>query len=286
MLEVVRCVVGECPWWDAETQTLYFIDVAEGRIFKYNERTGETSQEVIEGQIGSLALTSNGGQIIAVENRVVLRDATSGQLEVLAHMTSMDETVRLNDGKVDRRGRFIVGAVDRGLKRDSVLGELYSIDIDGRVSILDNGFSCVNGPCWSPDDRTFYVADSLRQVVYAYDYDVERGSISNKRTFVNTEEFGGMPDGATVDAEGCLWTALPRAGKVACFRPDGVLERFIEVPMSWPSSLMFGGSDLTKLFVTSIHSDVVKSPHEPQSGFTFVVDGLGVRGVAESRFRG
>ena len=117
-------------------------------------------------------------------------------------------------------------------------------------------------------------------------YDPATGAASSRRVFVDTREFGGMPDGATVDADGRIWMALFRAGKVGVFHPDGKLDRLIDLPVKLVSSVAFGGPDLDRLFVTSLDPSFMNEPAEPGGGDLFVIDGLGARGLPEPLYAG
>jgi sugar lactone lactonase YvrE len=103
---------------------------------------------------------------------------------------------------------------------------------------------------------------------------------------VDTGPYNSAPDGATVDAEGCLWVALIQTGKIARFTPRGELDRLIDAPTDLPSCVAFGGPDLSTLYVTSIKdsgSGRMISKH-PDGGFLFAIEGIGVSGLAEARF--
>src|SRR5262249_22678119 len=126
----------------------------------------------------------------------------------------------------------------------------------------------------------------FRCITYAYDYDPDTGRATNRRLFADTRELGGMPDGATVDSDGLLWMALYTGGKLAAFRPDGKIERIIDMPVSQPASVMFGGPDLDQLYVVTIDPASCGQPAEDGAGCTFLIEGLGVRGVPEPRYRG
>ena len=159
----------------------------------------------------------------------------------------------------------------------------------GAAIKLDEGIVCSNGPCWSPDGRTFYFADTLRAEIWAYDYDVVTGTASNRRVFCSFPRCGlkGLPDGATVDAEGFVWSVNVYEGKLARFSPDGTLDRIIGLPVESTTSLSFGGPGLDIAYVTSMARAVngVK-PKEREAGGLFAVHGLGVRGLPEPRFAG
>ena len=135
---------------------------------------------------------------------------------------------RLNDGKVDRRGRFFAGSMDT--MEEGPSGGLYRLDPDFSVTRIDSGIICSNGPCWSPDDRTFYFADTWTGEIWAYDYDIATGAATNRRTFVRVDTSkGGAADGSTVDAEGYLWNALVYDGRLVRYAPDGTVDRIIDM---------------------------------------------------------
>jgi sugar lactone lactonase YvrE len=286
-IDVPRCLVGEGPVWDVAEQALYLVDILGRKLHRHEPATGAVRSWEVEKPIGSMALRAGGGVIVALPDGVHTLDLETGETQPFACETGLDPRLQFNDGKVDRRGRFVVGTTDTKITDD--LGQVYSVGADGSLSVIDRGIVISNGPCWSPDDRTFYFADSKSFVIYAYDYDIETGRVSNKREWVNTREFGGFPDGTTVDAEGRVWSALCEAGKVVAWDASGKVVQVIDFPVRLTSSVMFGGPQLDQLYVTSIDPSALpflKMDAEPLAGETFVVEGLGVRGVPEPRFAG
>jgi L-arabinonolactonase len=200
---------------------------------------------------------------------------------------------RLNDGKVDRRGRFFAGGMDD--KEELAICGLWRLDPNMNVSLAYRGIICTNGPCWSPDDRTFYLADTFQQEYWAWDYDIETGTLANKRTFVNSKGLPGVADGSTVDAEGFLWNAELVTGDLVRYAPDGTIDRKIGMPVRNITSVNFGGDKLDEIYVTSmarvdhpaVH-DHFAAETKPQfgAGSLFRITGLGIRGVPEPRFGG
>ena len=154
------------------------------------------------------------------------------------------------------------------------------------VRKLDSGVTFSNSPCFSPDGRTLYFADSFLYSLYAYDYDPETGEVSNRRLFADTRPLGGMPDGSTVDADGLVWMAVFETGKIAAFRPDGSVERLVDVPVKLVSSVAFGGPDLDRLYFTCLDPSFMQKPAEVGGGEVHVIDGLGARGLPEPRYAG
>jgi len=282
-LDVPQCSVGEGPVWDVATQTLFWIDILEKKVFRLDPASGQTRVWPVPNIIGSMAVTQDGNAIVALANGVHRLDLATGECRMLASSPDLNEQVQLADGKVDRRGRFIVGSSDRGMKE--ARGKLYALDPGATaLRVIDTDIFLANGPCWSPDDRTFYHADSIRKLIYAYDYDIETGTVTNRRPFASTAELGGIPDGATVDAEGHVWSAICEGGRLVRFRPDGSIERQVPMPLKLPGSVMFGGPKLDRLFVPTLSPAFLGRPADPLDGSTFVVDGLGITGIAEPRF--
>jgi L-arabinonolactonase len=282
-VDVPRCKVGEGPVWDVAEQALYFVDIVDRRLFRHDPATGATCSWETSGIIGSIALRESGGALLALKDGIHALDFASGDMTPLALPGGLDPRAQFNDGKVDRRGRFIVGTTDSQMKLP--LGEIYALDA-GVLRVTDRGICISNGPCWAPDDKTFYFSDSILNTIYAFDYDIDTGAAANRRVFANTADLGGIPDGATVDTDGLMWMAICEGAKVVAFRPDGNVERVIDMPMKLTASVTFGGPKLDMLYVTSIDPSVLGRTAAPDDGYTFVIEGLGVRGIPEPRYVG
>jgi L-arabinonolactonase len=161
------------------------------------------------------------------------------------------------------------------------------VDPDFSVTKVDEGIICSNGPCFSPDDKIFYFQDTWTGDIWAYDYDIETGSVANRRVFATVDgSNGGAADGSTVDADGYLWNALVYDGKLLRFAPDGSLDRVIEMPVKKVTSVNFGGPNMDILFVTSMAKPPL--PRFPGDGVLrgslFAIYDLGIKGVPEPRF--
>ena len=214
-------------------------------------------------------------------------------MELIIEIDADQPRTRLNDGKCDRRGRFFAGGMDD--KEELKICGLWRLDPDLSVTKVEEGIICTNGPCWSPDNRTFYLADTFQQEFWAYDYDIETGNLSNKRVFATTREDPGVADGSTVDEEGFMWNAQVIGGELIRYAPNGSVDRRIGMPVKNITSVMFGGDNLDVLYVTSmarvkhpaVH-DLFTAEVKPQflAGSLFAVTGLGARGLPEPRFGG
>lgn len=284
----VKTTLGEGPVWDVDQQRLYFIDSMDGRVFRCAPDGTDLRAWDVPGKIGSMALRKDGtGAIVSLDKGFWLLDFTSGDCEFLHDPEPDMETTRLNDGKCDRAGRFFAGSMD--MMEEGSKGALYRVDPDLSVTKVDQGIICSNGPCFSPDDKTFYFTDTWSGEVWAYDYDITSGSVSNRRCFTKVDTSkGGAADGATVDSEGFYWMALVYDGRLCRFAPDGSLDREIQMPVKKVTSVQFGGPDMDVLYVTSMAKPPL--PRFPGDGVLrgslFAITGLGVSGIPEPRFGG
>ncbi|WP_282061300.1 SMP-30/gluconolactonase/LRE family protein [Roseobacter litoralis] len=287
VLADVKPLLGEGPLWDTEGERLWFIDSLGCRIFRCTSEGAEMRAWTVPSAIGSMCLRAGGGAIVALTDGFHALDLDSGEIQHIIDPEPDQPDNRLNDGKVDPKGRFLCGSMDTGEAEPT--GTLWRLDADMSLHALEKGIICSNGPCWSPDGQTLYFSDSFSGEISAFDYDVETGCVANRRTFAALPtERGGAPDGATVDGEGGIWSACVFDGRIFRFMPDGTVDRVIEMPVCKVTSVAFGGADLGTLYVTSMaEPPLPKYPGDgPLRGATFRIDGLGVTGRPEPRFAG
>jgi L-arabinonolactonase len=280
----IRNKLGEGPVWDVKEKALYWIDGQAPAIYRFDPATGNSKEWKTPKPIGSLALREKGGAVLALADGFYTFDFNSGEAKLIGSALAKPGTT-FNDGKTDARGRFIAGTLDSKFAGPN--GSVFSLDTSLKVSVIEPAIGCTNGPCFSPDNRTFYCADSVSRIIWAWDYDLATGTVSNKREFVKVKGMGGVPDGASVDAEGNYWSVMAGGGKIACFKPDGTLARTVEVP-SVPivTSVMFGGDNLDVMYTTSIGTKALGMEPGPDGGALLAIKGLGVKGKPEPRFAG
>ena len=278
--------LGEGPLWDVQEQRLYWLDCLGKKIHRCDAvGAGQQSWDVPE-HIGSMALRQKGGAIVALRDGFYSFDFAQATAERIADPDPDKPRIRMNDGKVDRQGRFLAGYMD--YEEREPLCSLFRLGTDHSVQTLERDIICSNGPCFSLDGRTLYFTDSFRRAIYAYDY-ASTGAISNKRVFADFDALGlsGFPDGATVDAEDHVWTVEVFRGRLVRLAPDGTMDRCIGLPVENTTSLTFGGADLDIAYVTSMARPINGNyPREREAGAVFAVHGLGVQGVPEPRFAG
>jgi len=276
-------ILGEGPLWNVKEQAIYWVDILGKQIQRFFP--DEKKYEVFDVplQVGLMAFREQGGLVCGTEDGFYFWEVGSKKMEFIAHPEKGKEGARFNDGKVDRKGRLWAGT----MTPQGATSALYRLDPDLTVSKLVDRVTISNGIGWSPDNTTMYFVDSIRYVINAFDYDHESGAISNRRPFVQLDADFGIPDGLTIDSEGHVWCAIYDGWKVMRYAPTGEVSAQIDMPVSKPSSCMFGGKDLDELYITTIADGL--SPEEkeeqPLAGDLFVVK-TEVSGLPEPDFGG
>lgn len=276
---------GEGPIWCSLDQKFYCVDLLQGKYFKV-DWVNQTSETFDMGQpLGVMALREKGGVVVAIRDGFGFFDESTQSLQLVENSPEKDiSETRMNDGAVDPKGRFFAGTMtyDGGID----IGKLYRLNQDHSWDKLEDNIYITNGMGWSPDGQTFYMIDTFRNVLYAYDYEVNSGNISNRRNHIqwSKEEF---PDGMTIDSEGGFWVAMWEGSKVSHFDKDGTWIENIEIPVLHTTSCCFGGPNLSTLLITTSNlnlSDAEKSAN-PLAGRVFVYE-TNVVGQVEPRFKG
>jgi len=275
-LSTVRAQLGEGPYWDTRDQALFFVDILGSKLWRYDPATEVFQSWDTPAQPSAISRAADDRFVAVLADGFYEFSPDDGRFDVLAKVDFEPGEVQLNDAKVDRQGRFVAGGTT---KRQGRTAALYSFDGE-RVTKLDTGYTICNGPCWSPDGTTFYISDTIPNVIYAYDYDCETGGVSNRRVHSDASLVGGFADGATVDTDGRMWQAFCGEGKILVLNPDGSTHRVLSTGVQWVSSVQFGGPELDKLYVTSFVS-ARPGGDDDNSGYLYVIEDLGVKGIAE-----
>lgn len=287
----VRCVVdcanilGEVPLWDVQEQCLYWVDIEGKKLQRLEHVSGEVQTWNMPERIASFALRDGGGLVVAFASGLAFYDLDTESIDWIARPEAHLPGNRFNEGKVDRKGRFWAGTMDDSLTNRTAA--LYRLDPDLTVTKMQGDIGISNCFVWSRENDRFWLADTLLKRVSRFDYDHESGSITNPCPFIDTTGLDYGPDGGTIDEDGYVWIAMWGGWKVSRFSPDGTLDREIRLPVSRPSSCMFGGPDLSTLYVTTARWDATPGElvEQPLAGGLFAIE-CGVRGLPETRFAG
>ena len=281
-------VCGESPVWAAAEGVLWWVDNVAGVIHRFHPTSGQDEAFAIpHDEVNCIGLRAGGTLVAALRQDVALFDPATGAVERLMNPESDKPLDRFNDGKVDRQGRFWAGTMN-DVHWDQPTGSLYRLDPDGHLHRQWGDVVCANGLGWSPDNRTFYFGESFRYAIFAFDFDADTGSISNRRLFASIDRAGGaFPDGLTVDAEGGVWSVHNAVGRVVRYAPDGSVTHTVALPVPQPTSVIFGGAALDTLYITTSRQGMTPEQlaRYPFSGSLFALR-PGIMGLPEPLYRG
>ena len=235
--------------------------------------------------VGAVAPSEAGDLMLAVHDGFARMDLSTGRVQMVAAVEADRPDQRMNDGKCDPAGRFWAGTM--AIDERGGAGSLYRLDPDGRVHTMLGHVSISNGLDWSDDGRTMYFIDSPTQSVDLFDFDLPTGAIANRRSLVRVGGVHGMPDGLTLDVDGCVWVTLWGGGEVRRYARNGSLAASVRLPTAYPTSCIFGGPDLRDLYITTA---TIKLSYEDRAGQPSA-GGLfrarpGPAGRAPNRFKG
>nr|WP_295110478.1 SMP-30/gluconolactonase/LRE family protein [uncultured Caulobacter sp.] len=241
----LKAALGEGPIWHGDA--LWFVDIKGHKIHRYS-LDGQTTSIDAPEQVTFLApLPDRDGFVVGLKSGLHRYHQALG-FKPLITVEDPALNNRPNDATVDAAGRLWFGTMHDGEATKS--GSLYRMDASG-VARMDKDICITNGPCVSPDGKTFYHTDTLEKIVWAYDL-AEDGTLSNKRPFVNVKLGDDVyPDGTVVDSQGHLWIALWGGFGVIRVSPEGELVARIELPAPNVTKVCFGGPDLNVLFFTT-----------------------------------
>jgi sugar lactone lactonase YvrE len=274
----VECVVdsrdqlGESVLWCSRSERVWWVDVLRAVLHELWWPAGvHRTHQLPFRRLGSIGLRACGGLVLATEQGLFGWDADRGVGARLMAPRWNVETHRLNDGRCDRSGRFWVGSM-----HDTQFipeGQLFSIGPGSNVTAHFGDIIVPNAIAFSPDDCRFYFADTRRYVLWQFDFDIAAGHLGNRRPLIEFGSGPARPDGACVDANGCIWNASYQGASVVRYTPNGVVDTVVPLPVSCPTCVCLGGRDLDTLFVTSASYALPadRAPREPLAGGLFAL---------------
>jgi sugar lactone lactonase YvrE len=247
----VTALLGEGPYWVAEDDCLLWVDILRGQLHRTYFPSGETITLTLEN--ASAAFPAVGGGILTVGGRKLKLHlpAERGEEWVTRLIAEVPprERLRFNDAGVDPAGRVWVGSMHLD-ETDPVAG-LYRLDAGSRLTRILDGVTISNGIAWSPQGTRMYYADSPLRRLDVFDYEPATGEASNRRPFLDLSSLKGVPDGLTMDADGCVWIAFFGGAALARITPGARVDAVLDLPVSQPTSCAFGGPGMTDLYVTT-----------------------------------
>lgn len=264
-------LLGEGLLWEPDRERLVWVDIERCLLRSYRPRDGRLVEVRLAQRPTAVVPREGGGYVVAIESGIAELGDLDGSLQMLVLLEEERPHNRLNDAKCAPDGRLFVGTMhEGGAEREAAL---YRIDGDYSVTLVLSDVSLSNGLGWSPAGDTMYFVDTTTRGVDAFDYVLGSGELRRRRRIVTFTPEDGLPDGMTVDADGCLWVALWGGGEVRRYRPDGRLDGAIELPASQITNCCFGGAGMSDLYITSARLGLTQQQlaAEPFAGAVFRV---------------
>ncbi len=268
----VSNVVGEGVVWNAEDGAVWWTDIQTSKLYRYHLETESLKSWSTPERVGSFSFIENDNRlIVAFASGFAYYCLETGEVEWISRPEKNILGNRFNDGRVDRQGRFWAGTMVEDFSQSRKPGALYSVDSDGQTQCHVENIHISNGLCWSVDSSLVYHADSPKNAIYVYDFDKEEKRLSNRRLFAACEEHCS-PDGAIIDSEDYMFSAHWGGWQVVRYTPDGAVDCVLDMPVSQPTCVAFGGKNMDILFVASANENLSADElqRQPQAGNLFI----------------
>ncbi len=274
VVHAAKAGLGEGCVWSPLENLLIWVDVIGQTVHRFDHASARPHSSMRYDDTVSIAIPrATGGLALGMGTSVALCDP-SGTIESTIALDEPDSN-RTNDGAVDPAGRLFVGTMSH-IELGAPVAALHRVDPDGSTQRLFGGVTISNGIDWSLDGSIMYYIDTLTLKVDCFDYDYDTGAIDNRRTFISFDGSTGVPDGMTVDAEGCLWVAMFGGGHVQRFSPEGEKLESVPTPAAPQTTCCcFGGPDLDILYITTGFEPIggfIDTSDAPNSGALFAAD--------------
>jgi sugar lactone lactonase YvrE len=279
VLSAARCHLGEGPTYDAATDTAWWFDIRERRLFEHRFAEGRAIVHELPRMASALARIDSERQLILTDDGLYVRQVADGRMELFAALEADNAATRSNDARVHPSGTFWLGTMGRGAEQGA--GAIYALH-RGRITRLYPEITIPNAICFSPAGDIGYFADTATNLLYRVPLDPSTGlPVGEPAVLIRHEGAGGI-DGAVVDADGMIWNARWGGGCIDIYDPTGRRLRSLRVPAKQSSCPAFVGRDLSRVLVTSAWQDMDEAQRaaDPEHGKTFLLDAA-ARGRAE-----
>lgn len=277
MIADYQCQIGENPLWHPLEKRVYWTDIARGKLFRYDPATGHHEECYSGAPVGGFTVQADGALLLFMERGAIAK-WRDGHITPVVEGIPAEIESRFNDVIADPCGRVFCGTV--ALQVGTLPGRLYRLDTDGSLHQVLENVIISNGMGFTLDRRNMYYTDSARRTISIFDYNEKTGALTHRRAWLQVSEGAGVPDGMTLDAQGHVWSARWDGAALYRYTPGGIEERRVDFPARKVSSVVFGGGDLSEMYVTTALAESTKAEEGEGAGALFRVR-LGIRGVPE-----
>jgi sugar lactone lactonase YvrE len=281
VLSAEHCHLGEGSTYDPTSDTAWWFDILERRLFECRIETKETRVHTLPRMASALARIDAGRQLIFCDDGLYVREIASGRMELFSPVEADNAVTRCNDARVHLSGTFWLGTMGRNAEAGA--GAIYALH-RGQLRALYRNITIPNAICFSPAGDIGYFADTRKLVLNRVPLDPATGLPTGDPTPIVEGEHG--MDGAVVDAGGLIWNARFGLGRIDVRDGSGRRLRSLHVPAKQSTCPAFVGRDLSRVLVTTAweHMDEAARAADPEHGRTFVLDAQ-VRGRPEPDVR-
>ena len=228
---------------------------ADGNLYAVNyekqHTIGKVTPDGVESVFVELPTGSIGNGIrFNSEGFMFIADYTNHNI-LKVDMETLEISVHAHEPTMNQPNDIAIGANDILYASDpnwgASTGQIWRIDTDGEVTLLEADMGTTNGIEVNPDEKILYVNESAQRNVWAYDLSPD-GEISNKRLLIQFPNFN--MDGMRCDVEGNLYITRHGKGTVAKLSPEGEVLLEVQLTGKLCSNIAFGGTDGRTCYVT------------------------------------
>ena len=261
LLDECNNSLGEGITYSATDNYLYWLDIGnKSKLYKLDLSSNKKEIFELPEIVTATSIKSEDELILATNNGLKLFNTSNAKFESVVTIEDEQTLTRSNDGASDAYGRFWFGTMQNnfdnngnGIPIKDNIGKLYKVDINKKISIIEEGLGIPNTFVWSPDNNIFYFSDTLKGTILSYNFELENGELSNKKELASFNR--GHPDGSTIDTDGCIWNCRWGGSCIVRFTPNGQVDQIIEMPVENITNCIFGGQDMKTLFVTTASNE-------------------------------
>ena len=261
LLDECNNSLGEGITYSSTDNYLYWLDIGnKSKLYKLDLSSNKKEIFELPEIVTATSIKSQDELILATNNGLKLFNTSNAKFESVVTIEDEQTLTRSNDGASDAYGRFWFGTMQNnfdnngnGIPIKDNIGKLYKVDINKKISIIEEGLGIPNTFVWSPDNNNFYFSDTLKGTILSYNFELENGELSNKKELASFNR--GHPDGSTIDTDGCIWNCRWGGSCIVRFTPNGQVDQIIEMPVENITNCIFGGQDMKTLFVTTASNE-------------------------------
>lgn len=266
-----KASLGEGALWDRRSGHFYWVDILERKVHVFDPRSGENKTHEVGEMVGTVVVRASGGLLLALVSGMATLDLESGSVEYVLKVEHEREDLRFNDGKCDPAGRLWVGTMALDPADGPEAASLFVVEPNLEIRKVLGGVTVSNGIVWSSDRKTMYYIDTLLEEVTAFDYDLDSGTIDNRRTAVKIDPEYGLPDGMAIDSRDRLWVAMWGGGRILHLDPEKgeIVDHLMVEGAKNTTACAFGGENLDELYITTAANGTDGDPEQPLAGALF-----------------